>query len=66
MQKAILKVFLVDSKKPLFQVDIYDNIEETIENFADQVSDETNFLVKFGEVAFKRELFHHYEYELKN
>ena len=63
MSKATLKVWLTDSKKPLFAADIYDDIDKTIDDFANQVSDRGNFLVRFGSIAFKRELFHHYEIE---
>lgn len=63
MSKATMKVWLTGSKKPLFAVDIYDDIEKTIDEFIEQVSARENYLVRFGSIAFRRDLFHHIEIE---
>lgn len=61
MQKAILKVFIENKRLPLFVVEIYDEVEKTLNEFHKQLTDENNFTIKFGGITFKRSLYHHDE-----
>lgn len=61
MQKAILKVFIERKKKPLFEAEIYDDVEKTLDDFQKQLDDNTRFTIKFGQICFRKALFHHYE-----
>ena len=60
MQKVILKLYLDANKRPLFECEISDNVEGSI-NLLDEKLNGNDFIVKFGQVCFKRAAFHHYE-----
>ena len=61
MQKAILKVFIEKRIRPLFVAEIYDDVEKNLEDFHKQLNDQNNFVIKFGQITFKKSLYHHYE-----
>lgn len=61
MQKAILKVFIEKKIRPLFTAEIYDDIEKNLEDFHSQLNDPNCFVVKFGQLTFKKSLYHHDE-----
>jgi len=61
MQKVILKVYIEKKLKPLFVAEIYDTVDETLENFQKQLNDNSKYIITFGRIAFKKSLFHHYE-----
>ena len=61
MQKVILKLYLDGNRKPLFECEISDNPTESIQALDDKLNDASLFIVKFGQVAFKRTSFNHYE-----
>lgn len=61
MQKAILKVFIEKKLRPLFVAEIYDDVEKTLEDFHKQLNDSANFVIKFGQITFKKSLYHHDE-----
>ena len=61
MQKATLKVFIEKKRRPLFVVEIYEEVEQTINEFHKQLNDENNFVIKFGQISFKKSLYHHDE-----
>lgn len=61
MQKAILKVFIEKKFRPLFVAEIYDDVEKTLEDFHKQINDPANFVIKFGQITFKKSLYHHDE-----
>lgn len=65
MQKAILKVFIEKRIRPLFVAEIYDDVEKTLEDFHDQLNDPANFVIKFGQLTFKKSLYHHDEVTYK-
>lgn len=65
MQKAILKVYLIDSRHPLFSCEIINNVDETLTEFKKLINDKTLETIEFGQVCFKRSLFHHYELKFK-
>ncbi len=61
MQKAILKVFIEKRARPLFVAEIYDDVEKSLEEFHKQFNDPSNFIIKFGQITFKKSLYHHDE-----
>lgn len=66
MQKAVLKVYLIDNvKKPLIEADIIENVDEFMEDFKKQLNSDAN-TVSFEQIGFERRLFHHWELEYKN
>ena len=65
MQKALLKVYIQGKKKPLFECEIVDNVEDNLKKLMDQVNDKSLETVQFGQVGFKRSLFSHYEINYK-
>ena len=64
MQKAVLKVYIEKRRRPLFEAEIYDNVEETLSDFVTQLNGPT-FVISFGQISFKKELFHHFEVTFK-
>lgn len=65
MQKARLKVFVKKRIRPLFVVDIYNDVEKTIEDFKKDLNDNSKFTVEFGQVCFNRQLFRYLEVKYK-
>ena len=65
MQKTRLKVYIKGKIKPLFVADIYDDVNKTIDDFYGQLNDTSTVIVKFGQLAFDKKLFHHYEIKNK-
>ena len=63
MQKVVMKVFLEGSKEPLFECEIVDEAEKTVKAFEKKLNDRRKDTVRFGQICFKRSLFHHFEIE---
>lgn len=61
MQKTILKLYLKNSKKPLFTAELLDDGEEILNELVRNLNDENIFVIKFGKVVFNKNEFHHYE-----
>lgn len=61
MQRAVLKVFIKGKIRPLFVVDIYNDVEKTIEDFKKSLNDSSKTIIEFGQISFDRSLFHHLE-----
>lgn len=65
MQKTVLKVFIEQKRRPLFVVDLYDDVEKSIEEFEKQLENKDKFIIKFGSISFKKSLYHHHEVIIK-
>lgn len=61
MHKITLKLFLEGEKEPLFECEIADDAEKMIKTLEKRLNDRSKDTVRFGQVCFKRSLFHHYE-----
>ena len=63
MQKTILTVYLKGRIKTYFKFfdcEIIDNVDEIINNLDRDLNDQSLTIIKLGQVAFKKDEFHHY------
>lgn len=61
MQKTVIKLFLEGSAEPLFECEMMDEPEKGIASLVKKLNDRSQDAVRFGQVCFKRSLFHHFE-----
>ena len=61
MKKVILRLFIKNRKKPLFECEIIEDVESTIRKLEDRLNDRTSDAIHFGQVCFARSEFEHFE-----
>ena len=60
-QKVILRVFIKGKRRPLFECEIVDHAEDTINDFVKKLNDSSTTVICFGQVCFARSEFRYYE-----
>lgn len=65
MKKAIIKLYIEKKVAPLFIAEIYENVEETVNKLLADLNDRTLYVITFGNLTFKKELFRMLKVEYK-